>query len=100
MGLTTKIRAVQLLTRKTLITLFIIFLVSPSSPELQTKPVHKMTMKPTDNDVLSGRGAWFNQHPGNQHFRKILDDQKVSGPQLHCPRLPFDSLLTNVYSYL
>ena len=34
-------------------------------------------MKPTKNDVLSGRGAWFNQHPGNQHFRKMVDKQKV-----------------------
>eukprot|EP00985_Skeletonema_marinoi_P010237 scaffold4827_cov194-Skeletonema_marinoi.AAC.1 len=36
-----------------------------------------MTMKPTDNDVLSGRGAWFNQHPGNTHFRRMLDEQKA-----------------------
>eukprot|EP00984_Skeletonema_dohrnii_P034735 scaffold33660_cov87-Skeletonema_dohrnii-CCMP3373.AAC.2 len=34
-------------------------------------------MKPTENDVLSGRGAWFNQHPGNEHFRKMIDEQKV-----------------------
>ena len=36
-----------------------------------------MAMEPTDNDVLSGRGAWFNQHPGNEHFRKMIDEQKV-----------------------
>ena len=34
-------------------------------------------MKPTDNDVLSGRGASFNQHPGNEHFRKMIEDNKV-----------------------
>eukprot|EP00984_Skeletonema_dohrnii_P004932 scaffold1740_cov150-Skeletonema_dohrnii-CCMP3373.AAC.1 len=34
-------------------------------------------MKPTENDVLSGRGAWFNQHPGNEHFRKMVDEQKA-----------------------
>ena len=37
-----------------------------------------VTIKPNDNDVLSGRGAWFNQHPGNGHFRRMLDEQKVS----------------------
>ena len=36
-------------------------------------------MKPTKNDVLSGRGrgAGFNQHPGNEQFRKMVDKQKV-----------------------
>jgi hypothetical protein len=34
-------------------------------------------MKPTENDVLSGRGAGFNQHPGNEHFRRIIDEHKV-----------------------
>eukprot|EP00984_Skeletonema_dohrnii_P017178 scaffold7767_cov86-Skeletonema_dohrnii-CCMP3373.AAC.3 len=29
------------------------------------------------NDVLSGRGAWFNQHPGNKHFRRMLEEQKA-----------------------
>ena len=48
-----------------------------------------MTMKPNDNDVLSGRGAWFNQHPGNTQFRRMLDEQKVSEPQQLYPRLPF-----------
>jgi len=47
-----------------------------------------MTMKPNDNDVLSGRGAWFNQHPGNTQFRRMLDEQKVSEPQQLYPRLP------------
>jgi len=32
-------------------------------------------MEPTINDVLSGRGAWFNQHPGNERFRQMLDRQ-------------------------
>ena len=40
-------------------------------------PQNNNTMKPTENDVLSGRGAWFNQHPGNEHFRKMIDEQKV-----------------------
>ena len=35
-------------------------------------------MKPTKNDVLSGRGAGFNQHPGNEQFRKMINIQKVS----------------------
>lgn len=34
-------------------------------------------MEPTSNDVLSGRGAWCNQHPGNKLFRKMLDERKV-----------------------
>ena len=34
-------------------------------------------MKPSGNDVLSGRGAGFNQHPGNEHFRRIIEQQKV-----------------------
>ena len=29
------------------------------------------------NDVLSGRGAWFNQHPGNKRFRRMLEEKKV-----------------------
>eukprot|EP00984_Skeletonema_dohrnii_P015732 scaffold6855_cov216-Skeletonema_dohrnii-CCMP3373.AAC.4 len=29
------------------------------------------------SDVLSGRGAWFNQHPGNKHFRRMLEEQKA-----------------------
>ena len=52
-------------------------------------PQNNNTMKPTENDVLSGRGAWFNQHPGNEHFRKMIDEQKVGQP-LHFPRLPID----------
>jgi hypothetical protein len=38
-------------------------------------------MEPTINDVLSGRGAWFNQHPGNERFRQMLEEQKVRRPQ-------------------
>lgn len=34
-------------------------------------------MEPTANDILSGLGAWLNQHPGNEHFRKIIEEQKV-----------------------
>eukprot|EP00984_Skeletonema_dohrnii_P034936 scaffold34460_cov222-Skeletonema_dohrnii-CCMP3373.AAC.2 len=37
-----------------------------------------MAMEPTDNDVLSGRGAWFNQHPGNEQFRRMLDEHKTA----------------------
>jgi len=33
-------------------------------------------MDPTTNDVLSGRGAWFNQHSGNKHFRSMLEEKK------------------------
>jgi hypothetical protein len=39
-------------------------------------------MDPTINDVLSGRGAWFNQHPGNKRFRKMLEENKVSVPHI------------------
>ena len=42
----------------------------------------EMALKPGDNDVLSGRGAWFNQHPGNERFRRMLNEQKVSQPEL------------------
>eukprot|EP00984_Skeletonema_dohrnii_P029085 scaffold19434_cov121-Skeletonema_dohrnii-CCMP3373.AAC.1 len=34
-------------------------------------------MDPTLNDVLSGRGSWFNQHPGNISFREIIDEHKA-----------------------
>eukprot|EP00985_Skeletonema_marinoi_P010812 scaffold5065_cov134-Skeletonema_marinoi.AAC.6 len=37
-----------------------------------------MAMEPTDNDVLSGRGAWFNQHPGNEQFRRMLAERKAA----------------------
>ncbi len=50
-----------------------------------------MAMEPTDNDVLSGRGAWFNQHPGNEQFRRMLVEKKVSEPQLY-PRLSIDAV--------
>ena len=33
-----------------------------------SKKTNDMTMEPPDNDVLSGRGAWFNQHPGKELF--------------------------------
>eukprot|EP00984_Skeletonema_dohrnii_P005816 scaffold2053_cov106-Skeletonema_dohrnii-CCMP3373.AAC.7 len=35
-------------------------------------------MDPTMNDVLSGRGAWFNQHPGNKRFRRMLEEKKAA----------------------
>ncbi|KAK1732727.1 hypothetical protein QTG54_016574 [Skeletonema marinoi] len=35
-----------------------------------------MSVEPTAHDVLSGLGAWLNQHPGNAHFRKIIEEQK------------------------
>jgi hypothetical protein len=38
-------------------------------------------MEPKLNDVLSGRGAWFNQHPGNKRLRRMLEEQKVSQSQ-------------------
>ena len=56
-------------------------------------PQNNNAMKPTENDVLSGRGAWFNQHPGNTHFRRMLDEQKVSEPQHVCPLLLLTLLL-------
>lgn len=32
---------------------------------------------PSPNDVLSGRGVSYNRHPGNEHFRTLLDAQSV-----------------------
>jgi len=34
-------------------------------------------MIPTQNDVLSGRGARCNRHPGNEYFRRIVEQQKT-----------------------
>ena len=34
-------------------------------------------MELTPNDVLSGRGASFSRHPGNEIFRRMLDRQRV-----------------------
>ena len=34
-------------------------------------------LEPTRNDVLAGRGASFNQHPGNENFRRMIEKQKV-----------------------
>jgi hypothetical protein len=32
---------------------------------------------PTDNDVLLGRGAFINEHPGNRQFRTLALEHKV-----------------------
>ena len=37
-----------------------------------------MTDKPTDNDVLLGRGVATNRHPGNETFRAIVSQHVVS----------------------
>lgn len=34
-------------------------------------------IQPTPNDVLSGRGASFNRHPGNENFRQMLEQHRV-----------------------
>lgn len=63
------------------------------------------TMEPTENDVLSGLGAWLNQHPGNERFRKIIDQQKVRKSQrfpthhtvdMYTYRLTFIDLLSSL----
>ena len=66
-----------------------IILESQASPNFnsstfieRSKQEMAITIRPNDNDVLSGRGAWFNQHPGNEQFRRMLDEHKVSEPQL------------------
>lgn len=41
----------------------------------------KIMLQPTPNDVLSGRGASFNRHPGNIHFRGMLEKKRVSAAQ-------------------
>ncbi|KAL7493676.1 hypothetical protein ACHAWT_010558 [Skeletonema menzelii] len=33
-------------------------------------------IQPTPNDVLSGRGASFNRHPGNENFRQMLEQHR------------------------
>ena len=53
--------------------------LSPRKDNIITK------MQPTQNDVLSGRGACFNQHPGNKHFRRMLDAQMVSTDKFNFP---------------
>ena len=35
------------------------------------------TAEITDNDVLCGRGGDINSHPGNERFRKIIDQNKL-----------------------
>jgi len=37
-------------------------------------------MEAKQNDVLSGRGACFNYHPGNKKFRTILETYMVRNP--------------------
>jgi len=50
-------------------------------------------MKPNENDILSGRGASFNQHPGNAQFRKMIDNQKVRLSQY----FPFCPIIDDFY---
>ncbi len=35
-------------------------------------------LRPSEEDVLSGRGAGVNHHPGNAYFRKLIQTQKLS----------------------
>ena len=64
-----------------LISIIIIVVITVNSIRSQISRVKFIAhniMKPTKNDVLSGRGAGFNQHPGNEQFRKMINIQKVS----------------------
>ena len=33
-------------------------------------------IKPSSNDVMLGRGAGTNNHPGNKHFRKVVKEHQ------------------------
>eukprot|EP00986_Skeletonema_menzelii_P005702 scaffold2115_cov108-Skeletonema_menzelii.AAC.4 len=35
-------------------------------------------VEPSVHDVLSGIGAWLNRHPGNAHFRRMIEEQKAA----------------------
>lgn len=41
-----------------------------------TPPSSNETLEPHDNDVLSGRGGSINVHPGNEKFRRLVEQRK------------------------
>lgn len=52
------------------------------SPETEPEPKPEeeevgSVVKPEDNDILSGRGAGVNLHPGNVFFRKLIQSNKA-----------------------
>lgn len=42
-------------------------------------------LTPNDGDVLSGRGAGVNHHPGNTYYRKLIQSQKLSYINANAP---------------
>lgn len=63
---------------------------SPIEPTLDSSPtevtIHEMSInKPTNNDVLLGRGVATNRHPGNENFRAIVSQHVVSTLALKYP---------------
>ena len=60
--------------------------ITPGDSLLLPKATYQ-TMDPAANDVLSGRGTWFNQHPGNKRFRRMLEEKKVRETQLALPTI-------------
>ena len=50
---------------------------SNSPPRPQVPPGHGGPVRsPHPHDVLSGRGGRINSHPGNVHFREMVDSYK------------------------
>jgi len=50
---------------------------SNSPPRPQVPPGHGGPVRtPHPHDVLSGRGGRVNSHPGNVHFREMVDSYK------------------------
>ena len=52
--------------------------------------------EPTNNDCLFGRGGGTNHHPGNKHYRSIVDSQKqryLNSKRLDKPMVAMVSLL-------
>eukprot|EP00571_Detonula_confervacea_P012050 CAMPEP_0172307192 /NCGR_PEP_ID=MMETSP1058-20130122/8099_1 /TAXON_ID=83371 /ORGANISM="Detonula confervacea, Strain CCMP 353" /LENGTH=94 /DNA_ID=CAMNT_0013019287 /DNA_START=207 /DNA_END=488 /DNA_ORIENTATION=+ len=48
-----------------------------STPRPNIPPGHASPVRtPHPHDVLSGRGGRINSHPGNVHFREIIDAYK------------------------
>jgi len=46
-------------------------------PKAKSPPPPRIVKKVKDNDILSGRGGLANKHPGNQMFRRIVNENKV-----------------------
>ena len=49
---------------------------APAKPSEGDRNLELTTSTPHNNDVLCGRGGTVNAHPGNEHFRKLVDQKK------------------------